>query len=184
MDNSKMMEQMMSMMMMMMMQNMQNQGNQNNYQPQPVEKVEKVEEVSEKPKQRVNAAVACTTSSVKCNWSIEVIKDGKRNFYRITDGIFTAGKWRTSKYDANKEYRIPTNQEAHKLALQKIKALPLIQSIQPNGAEWFAYGFYSKKAAEEALNKLPEKIDRAEIAAYISEHGPIKAKAITRIKTA
>ena len=179
----QMAEQMMQAMMMQMMQNMMAQfGNTQSLAPAQVVSEQPKEEV--KKDNHVNAAVACTTTSVTCKWGIEeiLLDNGKKKFYRITDGIFTAGKWRQSKYDANKEYRIPTNLEAQKLAIEKIKKLDGIQSINPNGAEWKAYGFTSKKAAEAAIKKLPEKIDRAEIASYISEFGPIKGKAVTREK--
>lgn len=180
---NEMMNNMMAMMMQQAMQNMMQSmmaqfGGNTNQLSAP----QKSEEAEEKKDNHVNAAIACTTADVKCNWAVEEILDGKKKFYRIVDGIFTAGKWRQSKYDANKEYRIPTNLEAHKIALSKIKALPLIQSIKPNGSDWFAYGFTSKKAAEEALKHLPSKIDRAEIASYIQEYGPIKGKAVTREK--
>lgn len=177
-----MMQQMAQQMMMTMMQNMMNQFSTGSQSLAPSTQVSESKPV-EKTDNHVNAAVAAVTTSVKCKWGVEKINlDGNKTFWRITDGIFTAGKWQQSKYDANKEYRIPTNQEAHRIATNKIKALDGIQSINPNGAEWKAYGFSSKKKAEEAIKHLPEKIDRAEIAAYISEHGSIKAKAVVREK--
>ena len=133
---------------------------------------------------QASAAVRATTTDVKCKWDIEELElAGGKKFYRSVDGIFTAGKWRVSKYDSNKEYRIPTNLEAHRIATDYVKKLQGVKSVTMD-AGWIAYGFATKKSAKLALEKLPEMIQRAEISAYIAEHGQIKAKAVTRDRVA
>ena len=132
--------------------------------------------------QKLNTAKTTGLADVTCKWTIEeIITPNNKKFYRITDGIFTAGKWMQSKYDANKEFRIPVNQEAHRLATTAIKGIDNIQSVEMNGG-WKAYGFTSKRSAEAAIKKLPAKISKVAIADYIAEHGLIKAKAVTRSK--
>lgn len=133
---------------------------------------------------QANAAVRATTSDMKCKWEVEELTTpGGDKFYRIKDGIFTAGKWRQSKFDPNKEYRVETNLEAHKLALDKVKALKNIQKVEMSGG-WFAYGFKTKATATKALKSLPECIQAVEICSYIAEHGAIKGKSHTRDKVA
>lgn len=133
---------------------------------------------------QANAAVRATTSDMKCKWEVEELTTpGGDKFYRIKDGIFTAGKWRQSKFDPNKEYRVETNLEAHKLALDKVKALKNIQKVEMSGG-WFAYGFKTKATATKALKSLPECIQAVEICSYIAEHGAIKGKSHTRDKIA
>lgn len=148
--------------------------------------------VAEVCQEAVNTAykpVAVLPSNVSCKWQIEEttgfdLNAGKtRRIYRIVDGIFTAGKWMQSKYDANKEYRIPTNQEAHRIAMSKIKSLDNITSVEMPGG-WKAYGFATKKAAKAAIESLPEMIQGVEIQGYIEKYGKIQAKAVTRVKEA
>ena len=174
---SKMMEQMAQQMMMQMMQSMMASfGVQNNFQPKAEE-----EKVSEDDK-HVNAAVACSTSNVTCKWTIEEKLNGGKKFYAIKDGIFTCGQWRDCKNKPGRQYRKTTNGEAHRIALGKVKALDGIEYIIPDGESYRAYGFSSKKKAEAAIKKLPEKIDRAEIAAFITEFGAIEPKFYYRDK--
>ena len=131
------------------------------------------------------ADVRAAYTDVKCKWGVEKVKTpDNKDFYRIIDGIFTAGKWMQSKYHEDMEYRIPTNQEAHRIATNKVKALQGVKAVEMVKDGWKAYGFSSKKAAEEALKKLPTHIQKCEIAEYVAEHGCIKAKAVTRKKTA
>lgn len=122
---------------------------------------------------KVNAAVATTCSDVKCKWGVEeVIANGKK-FYRIVDGIFTYGRWIPSKTNPNEEIRGRMNLEAHKIATETIKGLEGIKSVEMDGG-WKAYGFTTKKSAEKALEKLPERIQGCQIAEYISKYGLIK----------
>ena len=122
------------------------------------------------------------TPNVTCHWKVEDVIDAKgKKFYRIVDGIFTAGKWYQSKYNPNEEVRFPTNQEAHKLAMDEAKAIEGIQCTEMNGG-WKAYGFTSKAKATKAIENLPSKIDGKQIARYIAEHGKIPVEAKKRIK--
>ena len=129
------------------------------------------------------ADIRAEYSDVRCKWGLEEVKtpDG-RKFYRIIDGIFTAGKWMQSKFNPDEEYRIPVNQEAHRIATNKVKALQGVKAVEMVKDGWKAYGFTSKKKAEEALKKLPTHIQKCEIAEYVAEHGCIKAKAFKRKK--
>lgn len=146
-----------------------------------------VAEVCQEAVKTAYKPVAVLPSNVSCKWQIEEttgfdLNAGKtRRIYRIVDGIFTAGKWMQSKYDANKEYRIPTNQEAHRIAMSKIKSLDNITSVEMPGG-WKAYGFATKKAAKAAIESLPEMIQGVEIQGYIEKYGKIQAKAVTRVK--
>lgn len=151
------------------------------YQPKVDEKqVEKAVEVKED--RPLNTAKTTGLNDVTCKWAVEeVFDENNKKFYRIVDGIWTAGKWMDSKYDANKQYRIPCNQEAHRLATEALKKVDNIQNVKMNGG-WFAYGFKAKKTAEATITKLPAKISKVAIADYIAEHGQIKAKAVTRVK--
>lgn len=148
-----------------------------------------VAEVCQEAVKTAYKPVAVLPSNVSCKWKIEEttgfdLNAGKtRRIYRIVDGIFTAGKWMQSKYDANKEYRIPTNQEAHRIATNKVKSLDNIISVDMPGG-WKAYGFATKKAAKAAIETLPEMIQGVEIAGYIEKYGKIQAKAVTRVKEA
>ena len=162
-------------MMMNMMMTMMN-GNQNNLAPAPQQQVV-VKEVSEEPKEEVkkdhhiNTAKVALASNVKCKWNIEeVVVDGKK-FYSIKDGIFTYGRWIVSKTNENEEIRGRMNLEAHKIALGYVKKIEGIQTKKIPTCTF--YGFSSKKKAEEAIEHLPEHIDRTEIAAYIEKHGHI-----------
>jgi len=128
-------------------------------------------QTTERPK--VNAAVETTCSDVKCKWAVEeVIANGKK-FYRIVDGIFTYGRWFPSKTNPNEEIRGRMNLEAHKIATETVKGLEGIKSVEMDGG-WKAYGFTTKKSAEKALEKLPERIQGVQIAEYISKYGLIK----------
>lgn len=122
-------------------------------------------------------------SNVSCKWDIDEINVGGKKFYRIVDGIFTAGKWMQSKYNPDEEYRMPTNQEAHRIAMAKVKELEGIKSAEMAGG-WKAYGFTSKKAAQTAIETLPDKIQGVEIQSYIEKYGKIQVKAVKRQKTA
>lgn len=127
-------------------------------------------------------------SDVTCKWNVEqltgVDKDGKRvKFYHIVDGIFTAGKWMQSKFNADEEFRIPTNQEAHRIALNKVKDLKDVECFKMDGG-WNAYGYKTKKTALEMIEQLPDKIQGVEIAGYIEKYGKIQVKSVKRQKTA
>lgn len=143
-----------------------------------------VAEVCQEAVKTAYKPVAVLPSNVSCKWGVEKVvgTDGK-TYYRIIDGIFTAGKWMQSKYDANKEYRIPTNQEAHRIAMSKVKDIDDIETIEMQGG-WKAYGFKTKKTATKAIESLPEMIQGVEIQGYIEKYGKIQAKAVTRIKEA
>lgn len=185
---NEMMNEMMSKMVENMMQNMMEQMMNTMMQSMMNSMFTSKDCTEEAPKEatKVSAEKSTTTiatglNDVKCKWGIEELIISGKKFYRITDGIFTLGKWRQSKFKADEEYRIPMNLEAHKLATNKIKSLEGIKSQTTDGG-WIAYGFTSKKSAEKALEKLPEKIQSYEIAEYISAHGQIPAKAVTRKK--
>ena len=123
-----------------------------------------------------------TTASVTCHWKVEDVIDANgKKFYRIVDGIFTAGRWYQSQFNSNEEYRRPTNLEAHKLATYELKAVEGLQCTEMNGG-WKAYGFTSKAKATKAIENLPSKIDGKQIARYIKEHGRIPAETKKRIK--
>ena len=128
-----------------------------------------------------SAETAYNPGNVKCKWAVEEIDTDDGKFYRIVDGIFTYGVWRPSQFNANEEYRIPCNQEAHKIALNYLKKIDGIKSVKTPGG-WYAYGFASKSTAESTLEKLPERIQGVEINAYIAEHGAIKAQSVKRPK--
>ena len=138
--------------------------------------------VSEKVVEKTtNKAESVLPNDVKCKWSVEEILIGGKKFYRILDGIFTFGKWYDSKFNPGEEYRIPVNQEAHRIATTKIKGIKGIKGVETEGG-WIAYGFSSKKSAEKALEALPTHIQGVEIAEYIGKYGAIKAKAVKRTK--
>lgn len=117
---------------------------------------------------KLDTAKTTGISDVACKWQIAVVKVNNKNFYWIKDGIYR-GPWKPSKYPnpktgAPQEYRYPINNEAHYLANKAVKALDGVQAVHPDGAEYIAYGYTSKKTAEEMLKKLPEKICKQAIA--------------------
>lgn len=134
-------------------------------------------------KQEAPADIRAGYNDVKCKWSIEEITTpaGKR-FYRINNGIYTYGKWQQSKFKADEEYRKTVNNEANVIANSKIKALQGVITVEMNGG-WKAFGFNSKKAAEEALKKLPEKIQKVEIAEFVASHSADYIAKLTKTYT-
>lgn len=129
---------------------------------------------------------AVNPSDVSCKWNLEKMtgtdEDGKKaTFYRINDGIFTAGKWMQSKFNPDEEYRKPVNQEAHRIALGKVKSADDTECFVMDGG-WKAYGCRTKKAAEAVIASLPKKVQGVEIAGYIEKYGVIDVKAVKRKK--
>lgn len=121
--------------------------------------------------------------NVSCKWSVEKVFDASgKTFYRLDNGIFTAGKWYQSKYDANTEYRKTTNLEANYLANKALKEVKGIKEATMAGG-WKAYGFSTEKAAKAVLEQLPAKIDGKLIGRYIQDHGRIKQDTYYRDKT-